>query len=140
MKKIITLAIIICMSMAVLAACGGSASKSTDSAASTSTDSAASTDSGSGAPAAENPGDAYRVIVTDESGKAVEGVMVQFCSDALCQMGETDADGIAVFADQEEGAYTVHVYSVPEGYAEDETEYPAPETYGDVNITLKAAQ
>lgn len=137
MKKIITLMVIICMSVAVLAACGGSGK---DSAASTSTDSAASTEAGSEASSAEDSGDAYRVIVTDESGKAVEGVMVQFCSDALCQMGETDADGIAVFADQEEGAYTVHVYSVPEGYAEDETEYPAPETYGDVNITLKAAQ
>jgi hypothetical protein len=55
-------------------------------------------------------------------------------------MGETDADGIATFENQEEGAYTAHVYMVPDGYAEDETEYPLPEKYGDITITLKAAQ
>ena len=118
MKKIITIAVILCMSMALLAACGGS---------------------GGGSSASDNPGNVYRVIVNDESGAAVQGVMVQFCSDQMCIMGETDADGIALF-DQDEGAYTIHVYSVPEGYAEDATEYPVPETYGDVNITLKAAE
>ena len=121
MKKIITFAVILCMSIAVLAACGGSGS-----------------DSGSSIP--ENPGDVYRVIVNDESGAAVQGVMVQFCSDQMCMMGETDADGIAAFDNQESGDYYVHVYSVPEGFAEDATEYPVPETYGDVNITLKAAE
>ena len=121
MKKMITLAIALCMGMATFASCGGSGS-----------DSAASVP--------ENPGNVYRVIVTDESGAAVQGVMVQFCSDQMCLMGETGADGIATFENQEEGVYTVHVYSVPECFAEDATEYPAPETYGDVNITLKAAQ
>ena len=54
-------------------------------------------------------------------------------------MAETSSDGIATF-EQEEGTYTVHIYKVPEGYAEDKTEYPAPETYGDVKVTLKAAE
>ena len=121
MKKIITFALILCMSIAMLAACGGSGS-----------------DSGSSIP--ENPGDVYRVVVNDESGAAVQGVMVQFCSDQMCLMGETDANGIAAFEDQPEGSYTVHVYSVPDGFAEDETEYAVPATYGDVSITLKAAQ
>lgn len=117
MKKIITLAFILCLSLAGLAACGGSGS------------------GGSG-----DSNDAYRVVVTDESGAGVQGVMVQFCSEQLCEMGETDADGVAVFADQEEGSYTVHVFSVPDGYEEDGTEYEAPEKYGDVNITLKGAE
>ena len=116
MKKVIAFVIILCVSMAVLAACGGSGSGSVP----------------------ENPGDVYRVVVNDGSGAGVQGVTVQFCSDQICLIGETDGDGIAVFADQEEGAYTVHVTGVPEGYAEDTTEYAAPETYGDVNITLKA--
>ena len=30
---------------------------------------------------------------------------------------------MAVFEDQPEGAYTVHVQSVPDGYAEDAEEY-----------------
>lgn len=121
MKKILILVSVICMSLVVLAACGGSGS-------------------GGAASVPENPGDVYRVIVTDESGEAVQGVAVQFCSETLCLKGETDASGIATFENQEEGVYTVHVISVPEGFAEDETEYPAPEKYGDVTITLKAAQ
>lgn len=84
------------------------------------------------------PAAAYRVITVDESGAPVAGVTVQFCSDQICTTGETDADGIAVF-DSPEGIYTVHVGSVPEGYAEDETEYPVPGKYGDVTITLKTA-
>ena len=113
MKKLISFAVILCMGVVLLAAC-----------------------SGPSAPRGQR--DVYRVIVSDESGAGVQGVVVQLCSDQMCLKGETDASGIAVFEDQPEGAYTVHVCSVPEGYAEDETEYTAPETYGDVNITLKA--
>lgn len=118
MKKIALL--ILCISVMMLAACGGG---KTD----------------GGASAAENPGNVYRVITCDESGAPVAGVMIQFCNDQVCQMGETDGDGIATF-DTAEGDYFIHVYSVPEGYAEDETEYPVPESYGDVNITIKAAE
>lgn len=121
MKKLITFAMILCMSMAVLAACGGSGAAGKSS-------------------IPENPGDVYRVVVNDESGAGVQGVMLQFCSDTMCILGETDANGIATFEDQAEGTYTVHVYSVPDGYEEDATEYAAPETYGDVSITLKAAE
>ena len=110
-----------CLTLVFLAACGGA--KESDS-----------------APAAEGKADIYRVIVKDEAGKAVPGVMVQFCSDKACQMGETDAEGIAQYPDTPEGKYHVTIYSVPEGYAEDDTEYPVPETFGDVTITLKAAQ
>lgn len=120
MKKVITCVIVLCIGMAVLTACGGSGS-----------------DGASSIP--ENPGNVYRVIVTDTSGAAVRGVTIQFCSDTMCLMGETDDNGMATFEDQEEGAYTVHVYSVPEGFEDDTAEYEAPLTYGDVYITLKAA-
>lgn len=118
MKKI-TVLVVVVLSLLVLAGCSGSGS-----------DSAAS--------APKNPGDVYRVITVDESGAPVEGVAVQFCSEQMCLMGETGADGIASFDQGEDSAYTVHVYKVPEGFAEDKTEYPVPETYGDVTITLKA--
>jgi hypothetical protein len=87
----------------------------------------------------ENPGNIYRVIVQDESGAGVKGARVQFCSDIECTMAETDENGIASFEDFDEGSYTVHVLTVPEGFENDSTEYEAPETYGDVTITLKAA-
>lgn len=92
---------------------------------------------GSSIPA--NPGNAYRVIVVDESGAPVKGVNVQFCSSSICYTGETDAQGIASFPDVGEGAYTVHIVKAPEGFAKDSTEYEAPSTYGDITITLKAA-
>lgn len=123
MKRIVAI-FVICLGVFVLAGCGGSDSS----------------DSGSAPAGGENPGNVYRVITIDESGAPVEGTMVQFCSDQMCIMGETDADGIAVFEQDEGGMYTVKVYAVPEGFAEDKTEYPAPESYGDVNITLKAAE
>lgn len=122
MKRIVAI-LVICLGVFMLAGCGGSGSS----------------DSGA-APAGENPGNVYRVITVDESGAPVAGTMVQFCSDQMCIMGETDADGVAVFEQDEAGIYTVKVYAVPDGFAEDKTEYPAPESYGDVNITLKAAE
>lgn len=120
MKRLIGM-MVICLGILMLAACGGQPAGSEEAASS------------------DNPGNAYRVITVDETGTPVPGVQVQLCSDQMCVMGETDADGIATF-EQDEGLYTVHVYSVPGGYAEDTTEYPVPETYGDVSITLKTAE
>ncbi len=121
MKRLVGI-MVVCLGILMLASCGGG-----------------KTAGGEEAASAGNSGDAYRVITVDETGTPVPGVMVQLCSEQMCVMGETDQDGIAVFGN-DEGLYTVHVYSVPEGYAEDTTEYPVPETYGDVNITLKAAE
>ena len=118
-KKLFALTIALAAALS-LTGCGGSSSNSASS-------------------VPENPGNVYRVITVDESGAPVEGVAVQLCSDQMCLMAETSSDGIATF-EQEEGTYTVHIYKVPEGYAEDKTEYPAPETYGDVKVTLKAAE
>ena len=78
----------------------------------------------------------YLVLVTDEKGDPVAGVMVQFCSDTECILGETDADGTARF-DREAGAYTIHILQPPDGYAPDDTEYMAPSTPGTVSIVLR---
>ncbi|MCR4722263.1 MAG: prealbumin-like fold domain-containing protein [Eubacteriales bacterium] len=112
MKKLIAFSVIVCMGIALLAACSGSQTP-------------------------ENPDDVYRVIVKDEMGAGVKGVIVQLCSDQMCIMSETDDNGIAVFKGQPEGTYTVHVLSVPEGYAEDPAVYAVPEKYGDISITLR---
>ena len=87
-----------------------------------------------------NPGNIYRIITLSEAGTPLEGVKVQFCSDILCITGETDANGIAVFEQNEGTGYTAHVLTVPEGYAPDETEYAVPDKYGDVSIVLKPAE
>ena len=79
-----------------------------------------------------------RIIVTDEAGSPVSGVMVQFCSDITCMMGKTDEEGIASFA-AEEGKYTVHVQKAPEGYASCTEEFAVPQDLQDVQIVLKKA-
>ena len=78
----------------------------------------------------------YEVLVNDAAGKPVSGVVIQFCSDTECIMGTTDEKGIASF-NREAGSYTVHVLKVPEGFAADLTEYPAPAAPGRVTIVLK---
>ena len=95
--------------------------------------------SGDGAAAAAVPNDlsAYRVLAVDEAGAPVAGVAVQLCTDALCMMAVTDADGVALF-EAEPVECTVKVIAVPEGYQADEAEYPMPEAYSDLTIVLKA--
>lgn len=78
---------------------------------------------------------ACRVIVTDQDGNPVAGVAVQFCSDNTCMMGKTDAEGMASFT-AEDGAYTVHVQKVPDGYEACAEEFGVPQDLGDVKIVL----
>ena len=78
----------------------------------------------------------YEVLVNDTAGKPVSGVTIQFCSDTECTLGTTNENGIAVF-EKKAGSYTVHVLKTPEGYAPDDTEYPAPAEPGQVVIVLK---
>lgn len=87
----------------------------------------------------KNPGNVYRVIVQNESEAGIKGARIQFCSNLTCNMAETDENGIASFEGFDEGSYTIHVLTVPEGFEKDSSEYVSPDTYGDVTITLKAA-
>jgi len=94
---------------------------------------------GSGAGSSEipkNPGNVYRVIVQDESNMGVKGARIQFCSDITCNMVETDENGIAAFEDFDEGSYTIHVLTVPEGFEKDTSEHKTPDTFGDITITV----
>ena len=86
---------------------------------------------------AENSGGAYRVIVQDQDGNPVQGVTVQFCSEAECVLGKTDADGAASFDMPEGPGHEIHLLKVPEGFEKDGTTYSAPETYGDIVLVLK---
>ena len=78
----------------------------------------------------------YEVLATDEAGKPVPGVTLQFCSDTECILGKTDDKGVAAF-EKEAGHYPNHVLKVPEGFAADSTEYSAPAEPGRMTIVLK---
>lgn len=82
----------------------------------------------------------YRVHVTDGTNP-VEKATVQFCSDAACLIGKTNADGYASF-DQPAGAiYTVHILKTPAGYEKHEAEYETLREYCDVEVVItKAAE
>ena len=87
-----------------------------------------------------NDQESYRILVTDESGNPVEGALIQFCDDTTCNIGTTDAAGIALFEMPEGTAYEVHVLQVPEMYEKPGEIAYTLENYSDVAITLKAAQ
>ena len=79
------------------------------------------------------------MIVYDADGNPVQGVSIQFCSNDMCNMAKTDADGIATFNMDEGMEYTVHVLKVPAGYEKDAGEYLTETTYSDVTIFLEKA-
>lgn len=79
---------------------------------------------------------AYDIYVKDQDGNPVKGAMVQFCTDEICKVAPTDADGLASF-DDPEGAYEVHILKVPEGYKGTDEVFKTDATYGDMSITIE---
>lgn len=79
----------------------------------------------------------YTVKVTDESGNAVAGVVVQLCKDT-CIPGFTGEDGTYQFKVVEDD-YKVTVTQAPEGFAADTTEYHFAEGAYELTIVLKSA-
>ena len=134
MKRTIPVILSLCLTL-TLAACGSGSGTTREQ---TTQETPAQTgQAAEPAPVSTQAESGYRVLVTDESGAPVSGATIQFCSDTECIMGKTGDDGVATF-EQAAGAYTVHVLKVPSGYAEDNTEYDAPETPGLVTIVLRA--
>ncbi|MBQ9031561.1 MAG: hypothetical protein IJ106_08955 [Parasporobacterium sp.] len=58
---------------------------------------------------------AYIVTVVDQNGKGVPGVMLQFCTDSVCELVQADENG-SVRYEREPYDYEVHVLRAPEGY------------------------
>ncbi len=79
---------------------------------------------------------AYNIYVVDEDSNPLEGVKVQFCTDEICKLGDTDASGLASFAEPE-GIYEVHILTVPDGYKQKEEVYNTEDKYGDMTITIE---
>lgn len=85
---------------------------------------------------AENQDIVYDVYVSDENGP-VAGVTIQLCSSTSCQMGKTDAEGLADFSVPAGEIYDIHVLKVPEGYEKDDAVYHTEDEKSDVQIQLK---
>ena len=79
----------------------------------------------------EAAADAYTVHVTDQDGRPVPGVMVNFCTDTACTPQETDETGTITY---EAAPYKYHVQIIdaPDGYSYDEGfEMYTPAEYGE---------
>ncbi len=88
----------------------------------------------------EEEADAYRVLVMNEAGDPLEGASVQFCTDTICMLQKTDAEGLARFQ-VAPGVYTVHVLEAPEGYFSDpKQEYITEDVYSTLEIMLFAGE
>ena len=90
--------------------------------------------------ATANESGEYRVIVYDDEGSPVKGVIVQFCDESSCSFQKTKADGVAVFRVEEQKIYDVHVGKVPAGYVNSDETYKTLDTYSDVNIFISKAE
>lgn len=77
----------------------------------------------------------YTVAVTDETGKPVEGVTLQICDDATCQIATTNADGI-VTRTAARYPYEIHVRKAPDGYERAADAYMMPPEGGSLTIQI----
>lgn len=78
----------------------------------------------------------YMVLVTDKSGKGIAGVMVQICTNDMCQVFFTDENGIVTMT-ADPFAYQVHILRAG-GFALPDETYLLPELGGDLKIELNA--
>ena len=151
MKRFLLLiCLMLCMVLLVCSCGGNTTDTNTDTASDTTSDTMTDTNSDTNSDITSDtntdstPNDSginlndgkYRVFVCDENGKGIAGAFVQFCTDDMCDFGETDGAGyleipsseyhIALVQDQS-GVYPQITY--------DETNYPVFEN-GSTLITI----
>ena len=78
----------------------------------------------------------FRVCVSDGSGP-VKDAAIQFCSETVCQIDQTNAQGVATFDMPEGKSYEIHVLKVPAGYEMNTEVFKTLDVYSDVFILLK---
>ena len=81
----------------------------------------------------------FQIYVFDDDGP-VKDVAVQFCDDTVCQIGKTDAQGLAAFDAPEGKPYEVHVLKVPAGYEMNAETFKTLNVYSDIVVSLKKSQ
>ena len=64
----------------------------------------------------------YTLAFKDASGAPVSGVMAQVCTDEICMVYFSDANGLCTFT-LDPYAYEVHILKAPDGYAYDSGEF-----------------
>lgn len=78
---------------------------------------------------------AFNIYVLN-GDKPVKGVLIQFCDDSICNVGETNSKGLVTFNAPEGKIYEVHVLKTPSGYKANSEIYKTQNVYGDVVINI----
>ena len=79
----------------------------------------------------------YTVMVTDKDGRGLEKAMVQVCTNEICQVYFTDADGMVQFTNAPY-AYEIHILKVPDGFVRPVETYLLPQEGGSLIIQVNA--
>lgn len=140
-KRILLVALALCMAVA-LVACGGAPANTETGAdepanTDTQTDLPANTDTG----VTDTAGDGkvtYTVTVVDTAGNPIPGAMVQICKDT-CLPTSTNEQGVATWT-QPEDSYKVSFLMVPAGYTADAEEFYFEDGAYEMTITLTPAE
>ena len=78
----------------------------------------------------------FRVYIMD-GDKPVNGAVVKFCDENICNIGKTDSEGLAAFDVPAGKIYDVQIIKVPAGYKLDKEIYRTLEVYSDIIINLE---
>ena len=86
---------------------------------------------------ASSAAQAYVLLVTDQYGNPVPGLMANFCTDTLCTMTVADENGVIRY-EGAQGTYHVQLIMAPAGYSFDPAfeMYVGP-AYGEWNLRIK---
>lgn len=139
MKKLLAMLMAAVMILG-LCACGGNkeATEATQATEATEATTEATEATNEATEETEPAGTVYKVKVQDEAGNPVAGVMVQICFET-CLPAMTNAEGVAEYH-VDEAEYKVSFLMVPDGYAEDLTQYYFEDGAYEMTLTLKAAE
>lgn len=138
MKKLIALALLLCL-VTGLCACGSEAATPTTTVPATEETTENVTEATTEGSDVADGMAVYTVTVVDEGGNPISGAFVQICKDD-CFPGSTDENGVATFTRPESEGYKISFISLPVGYdyAGEETEFYYEGDAKELTISLKA--
>lgn len=138
MKKLIALALLLCLATG-LCACGSDPATPTTTVPATEETTENVTEATTEGSDVADGMAVYTVTVVDEGGNPISGAFVQICKDD-CFPGSTDENGVATFTRPESQGYKISFISLPVGYdyAGEETEFYYEGDAKELTISLKA--
>ena len=83
-----------------------------------------------------NKENAFNIYLLN-GNEPVKGVLIQFCDDSICNVGETNSKGLVSFNVPAGKIYEVHVLKTPSGYKANSEIYKTQNIYGNIVINIE---